>query len=88
MRIKEGFKLRPLGKEHVVTCENIALINFNKVISLNASASYLWEAVQGTDFTAETLTELLLEKYDVEREIAARDAAALIQQLIDAGVAE
>lgn len=88
MRIKEGFKLRPLGKEHVVTCENIALINFNKVISLNSSATYLWESVQGKDFTAETLTDLLLDKYDVEREVAAKDVDALVQQLIEAGVVE
>lgn len=88
MRIKEGFKLRPLGREHVVTCENISLINFNKVISLNSSAAYLWEAVMGKDFTADDLTELLLEKYEVERETAARDAASLVQQLADAGVVE
>lgn len=88
MRIKEGFKLRPLGKEHVVTCENVALINFNKVISLNSSATYLWESVQGKEFTADTLKDLLLEKYEVDPETAARDAAALAQQLLDAGVAE
>ena len=88
MRIKEGFKLRPLGKEHVVTCENVSLINFNKVISLNSSATYLWESVQGKEFTADTLKDLLLEKYEVDPETAARDAAALAQQLLDAGVAE
>ncbi|MCQ2163925.1 MAG: PqqD family protein [Bacteroidales bacterium] len=88
MRIKEGFKLRPLGKEHVVTCENVLLVNFNKVISLNSSATYLWESVQGKEFTADTLKDLLLEKYEVDPETAARDAAALAQQLLDAGVAE
>lgn len=88
MRIKEGFKLRSLGKEHVVTCENVNLINFNKVISLNSSATYLWESVQGRDFTADDLTDLLLQKYDVEREVAAKDAAALASQLIEAGVIE
>ncbi|MBQ0149203.1 MAG: PqqD family protein [Bacteroidales bacterium] len=88
MRIKEGFKLRPLGKEHVVTCENVSLVNFNKVISLNSSATYLWESVQGKEFTADTLKDLLLEKYEVDPETAARDAAALAQQLLDAGVAE
>lgn len=88
MKIKEGFKLRPLGKEHVVTCESVSLVNFNKVISLNSSATYLWESIQGKEFTVDTLTDLLLEKYDVEREIAASDAAKLIQQLVDAGVVE
>jgi hypothetical protein len=86
MKIIEGFRLRKLGKEHIVVGEGLAQVNFNKMISLNESAAYLWQAVEGKDFTADDLTRLLLERYDVSEEIAAKDAAALAQAWVEAGV--
>ena len=86
MKIIEGFRLRKLGKEHIVVGEGLAQVNFNKMISLNASAAYLWESVEGKDFTVDDLVSLLLDKYEVEEEIARRDAEALTQAWLEAGV--
>ena len=86
MKIIEGFRLRKLGKEHIVVGEGLAQVNFNKMVSLNSSAAYLWESVEGRDFTVADLTALLLDKYEVEEEIAARDAEALAKAWIEAGV--
>ncbi|MBQ3723109.1 MAG: PqqD family protein [Bacteroidales bacterium] len=86
MKIIEGFRLRKLGKEHIVVGEGLAQVNFNKMISLNASAAYLWESVEGKDFTVDDLVSLLLDKYEVEEEIARRDAEALAQAWLEAGV--
>ena len=88
MKIKEGFKLRALLGEHIVTGEGLEQVNFNKIISLNDSAAYLWEQVIGKDFTAGTLTDLLLDKYDVTPERAAADAGKLVKAWQDAGLLE
>ena len=88
MKLIEGFRLRPLGKEYIVTPESVAQINFNKMISLNSSAAYLWKSVEGREFTPEELKRLLLDRYDVEEEIAGRDAEAIAQSWIEAGIAE
>jgi hypothetical protein len=88
MKIIEGFRLRPLGKEFIVTPESVAQINFNKMISLNSSAAYLWKSVEGKEFTAETLRDLLLERYEVSEEIAARDAENIARTWVEAGIAE
>ena len=48
MKIKEGFILRKICGEYVVVGEGLAQVNFNKMLSLNASAAYLWEQFQGT----------------------------------------
>jgi len=88
MKLIEGFRLRPLGKEYIVTPESVAQINFNKMISLNSSAAYLWKSVEGREFTPEDLKRLLLDRYDVEEEIAGRDAEAIAQSWIEAGIAE
>ena len=86
MRIIEGFVLRPLVGEYIVIAEGIAQINFNKMVSLNPTAAYLWESVEGKDFTVEDLTKLLTDKYEVSEEQAAADAAALAAKWIEAGI--
>ena len=86
MKIIEGFKLRSLGKEFIVTGEGLAQVNFNKMASLNQSAAYLWQQVEGRDFTVEDLTDLLCEKYDVDRAVAAADAERLARSLVEAGI--
>ena len=86
MKIIEGFVLRPLGEEFIVIGEGIAQINFNKMISLNSTAAFLWENVEGKDFTVEYLTKLLTDNYEGEDERAAADAAAIAAKWIEAGI--
>ena len=86
MRIIEGFRLRKLGKEYIVVGEGLAQVNFNKMVSLNGTAAYLWESVEGRDFTVADLTALLLERYEVEADVAERDAAALARAWVEAGI--
>ena len=86
MKIKEGFTMRPLGKAFIVIGEGEEQINFNKMISMNESAAYLWDAVGGRDFTSEDLCNLLLEKYDIDRETASKDASALADAWVKAGI--
>ena len=86
MKIIEGFVLRPLGEEFIVIGEGIAQINFNKMVSLNSTAAYLWENVEGKEFTVGDLTKLLTDQYEVSEEQAAKDAAALAAKWIDAGI--
>lgn len=88
MRIKEGFKLRSLCGEFIVVGEGLAQVNFNKMLSLNASAAYLWESVVGKEFTLEDLTTLLTDKYEVTPEVASVDAARVAEVWIREGVVE
>ena len=86
MKIIDGFVLRPLGEEFIVIGEGISQINFNKMISLNSTAAFLWENVEGKDFTVEDLTKLLTDNYEVEEERAAADAASIAAKWIEAGI--
>ena len=79
MKIKEGFKLRPLGREFIVVGEGIAQVNFNKMISLNGTAAFLWKELSGKEFTVEDITKLLCGNYEVEEAVAAADAATLVE---------
>ena len=88
MKIKEGFILRKICGEYVVVGEGLAQVNFNKMLSLNETAAYLWEAVSGKDFTREDLVQLLLDKYEVTPERAGEDVDKLTAVWLEQGVAE
>lgn len=88
MRTKEGFKLRTLGKDFILTAEGVEQVNFNKIISLNKTAAFLWNKVVGCEFTVEQLSELLVEEYGITKELADHDAAKLVENLLEAGVVE
>ena len=88
MKIKKGFVLRQMCGENIVTAEGLEHINFNKLISLNATAAFLWEKVEGNEFTAEEMAQYLVEEYGIDMELALTDAGKLALAWIDAGIAE
>ena len=88
MKTKKGYVLRPLGTEYILVAEGLEAVDANRIISMNESASYLWKAVEGKDFEAETLADLLLEEYEIAREVAETDSAVLLQTWKDAGIVE
>ncbi|MBB4036617.1 hypothetical protein GGR21_002523 [Dysgonomonas hofstadii] len=88
MRIKEGFKLRTVGNEYIVTGEGLGQVDFNKLIALNASAAYLWQQVEGQEFDESILAGLLAGKYDINAVIASQDAKDIIAEWLAAGIIE
>lgn len=86
MRIKDGFTLRSICGEHVVIGEGLAQVSFNKMLSLNDSAAWLWEQVQGMEFTPEVLAGLLQEKYEVDAVRALDDSQKIVSEWLEQGV--
>lgn len=88
MKIKKNFTLRKVLSEYMIVAEGIENIDFSKIISLNESSAYLWEKLQGKDFTPESMAELLTEEYEVSYETALADCKALADKWIEVGIAE
>lgn len=89
MKIIEGFRLREIMGQPALVGEGIGQINFNKLITLNASAAYLWRAVAKKDaFSVEDLTALLITRYGIDRTVAQADADSIIQKWINNGLVE
>ena len=88
MRIKDGFVLRQMCGENIVAGEGLQHINFNKLLSLNESAAYLWQELVGKEFTQEEMAELLIARYGIDKQLAMTDSGNLIAAWVDAGVAE
>ena len=88
MRLLDGLVLRTLCGEHIVTGEGLARVDFSRVVSLNATAAYLWEQVEGKDFTPEDLVGLLTDRYDVSEAQARADVDKLLASWREAGLVE
>lgn len=88
MITKKGFNLRTICGEQIIVAEGVENIDFSKIISMNESAAYLWQQVQGRNFTAEELIELLTQEYDVDNETAEKDIQDMIKTWYDAGIIE
>ena len=88
MKIKDGFVLREMCGEYIVAAEGLQHINFNKLISLNSTAAFLWKALEGKEFTTEQMAELLVEEYGIDMELALTDSANLCKSWQEVGIAE
>lgn len=86
MRIKKGYRLRPLGKEYILVAEGLEALDANTMVSMNATAAFLWKAVEDKEFDATTLVQLLLDEYDVDQGTAEKDVASLLQTWCDADI--
>lgn len=88
MRIKEGFVLREICGQNVVSGEGLDQVNFSKLITLNPTATLLWQkAEKDGDFTVDSLAEVLIETFpEVEKERLVSDTAKLVKQWVEMGL--
>ena len=86
MRLVEGFRLRDVMGQATVIGEGVGQVDFNKLITLNATAAYLWKEVEGKEFDASVLAELLMKEYGIDEELARKDSQTLIAQWVEIGL--
>ena len=88
MKTRKGYTLRSLGKEFILVADGFEAVEFSRMISMNESSAFLWQEVEDKDFDAETLTNLLTDNYDIDRETAQNDVASMLKSWSDAGIIE
>ena len=86
MKIKEGFVLRKIGDKDVVIGEGLDQINFNKIIALYSSAANLWRALAIKDFSEEDAIDFLENYYQIDHQIAEKDAKAILEKWKSVGL--
>lgn len=77
--------MRTLGKEYILAAEGLET-NADRLISMNESAAFLWKSIEDKEFDADTLINLLMEEYDITREVAEKDVDALLQTWLKAQI--
>lgn len=81
MRIEPSFKLRDIAGEIIVVNQGKIDKDMTRIISLNASAKYLFETLQGEDFLLEEVAQTLVDKYGISLEKAKNDASVWVDAL-------
>ena len=80
MKINENYVLRKIADTWVVLPLGSATLDFNGMITLNETGSFLWNILEkGCD--PKELVSALLEEYDVTVEQASRDVDEFLGKL-------
>lgn len=73
MKIKSGFMLRTIAGSDIVVTVGKRTLDFNGIINLNETGSFLWKRLEkGT--TEDELVTAILENYTDVDEVTARNA--------------
>ena len=88
MKIIEGFRLRDIMGQPTIIGEGVNQINFNKLITLNETAAFLWKQMEGKEFDENMLAEILMEEYSIAGELAENDVKVIVNLWIELGLIE
>lgn len=88
MKIKQQYKVREMAGEHVVIMHGKFGTDMTRIISLNESALYLWNAIYDKEFNTDIVANLLAEHYGIDDEVALRDATRWVEKLDECGLLE
>ena len=88
MKTKVGFTLRPLGKDYILIADSIEQVDFNKMITMNQTAAFLWNKALLQEFDAVIMARWLQEEYDVSETQALADAQTTLASWRKAGIIE
>ena len=88
MKINSNYKLRTIAGETIVVNKGAGEKNLTRIISLNASARMMWEALVDKSFTLDDAARLLVETYGIDDAQAQKDASVWVEALKKCGVIE
>ena len=88
MKTRKGYSLRALGNEFILVAEGVEAVDFTRMVSMNGSSAFLWKSVEGKDFDAEMLANLLMEEYGIAHDVAINDVTAMLQTWKSANIVE
>ena len=86
MKIRKEYKVRSMAGENVVIMQGSEGCDMTRIISLNESSLLLWNALQGKEFEVKDVASILVETYQIDAELAERDAQAWVEKLAECGL--
>lgn len=88
MKIKNDLVLRHIGHDYMVVDPEKGMVDMTNVYTLNETAAWLWNRLEHQEFMLSRVVDLLLQRYDVERERAEQDARRMIDFFRENGLLE
>ena len=88
MKKKPGINMRNICGENIIVAEGNVNIDFTNILSLNESAAYLWQRIGDEHFDIDTLTQWLMEEYEVDIDTARQDVIAMVDKWLELTIIE
>ena len=88
MKKKHGINMRNICGENIIVAEGNVNIDFTNILSLNESAAYLWQRIGDEHFDIDTLTQWLMEEYEVDIDTARQDVIAMVDKWMELNIIE
>lgn len=85
MKIKDGFVLKNVAEVTVVVPAGAAALDFNGMITLNETGSFLWELLKN-ETTEEELLKAMLAEYEVDEATARAGIEKFVKRLSEEGL--
>lgn len=79
MRLRGDLTLRKIGNEYMIVEPGKDMVDLSKVYSLNKTAAFLWNELQGRDFSEDDVAEILIEEYGLTPRTAYMDGTKMLQ---------
>lgn len=86
MKINSEYIIREIAGEHILVSQGVLDVDMTKIISMNATARFLYSELSGKDFTEQDAADVLVDNYGIDRELALTDARNWIASLQRCGV--
>ena len=86
MKILSQFKVRHVADENIVMVQGRTPGDMTTVIALNETSLYLWNSLKDKEFELADVARLLTERYDIDGQTAAKDAAEWLDTLSKNGI--
>jgi len=78
MKLREDLTLRKVGNEYFIVEPDQGMIDLSKVFTLNETAAFLWNALQGRDFDTQSAADILIKEYQIDQETAINDTEKIL----------
>lgn len=88
MKLKEGFLLRDIAGSWVVVPVGQRVIEFNGLMNLSESGALLWKKLEEGINNQQELTDLLVEQYEVDTDMADSDVIEFLDKISERGLIE
>lgn len=85
MKINPELTLREMAGEYIIVNPFSDIVDMTQIYTMNETAAWLWQQMEGKEFTAEDIAEALCEEYEVDKETALFDANELCTEWRKAG---
>lgn len=80
MKLRKGFVVSPIADEYVLVPTGPATKEFHGLMRLNETAGFIVLQLQ-QDTSSSAIVDVMLEEYEVERQVAEKHVAEIIAKL-------